>query len=134
MSGEINEDNDFGQPGKHEEQEDYKLVVLQAGEVDGDKAFRAVAAAWNLKTGTSRAFQPGEVAADFDDYINEVRTDMQSLWQGTTIELMEKRQSGETASQNYMDVMTSLTDLPVEVVHNMMANMLLASVDELSDK
>jgi hypothetical protein len=111
-----------------EEQTKFKLLAVQVGEQDGHQALMATAVEWNMDTHKGE-----QIPADgksMGDYVDEVLKDMGLLVSGTVSEMKDRRVQGANREQILMDILAGLIGLPVEVTHNMLASLLLISIDE----
>lgn len=102
---------------------EYRIVYLEEASAEGEQtSYKAVALAYDMETGEARGLNESEAPADFENYIEEVRDDMDSLGQVLIEDILK---SGSDDTSDYMNTLAVLREQPVDLLANILATIML---------
>jgi hypothetical protein len=106
------------------------LVFLEPGEVEGQKAYRTTAAAFDPETNQIRPCQQSEVSEDLGVHIDNVSTDINEMARTIMRDVGLKFKAGEPKVGIFVDLLLGVGNLPAAVTLNMLAVLLFEATRE----
>lgn len=103
---------------------DVRLIML------GGKGFIAVSADLEDYVATARSIDLEENHTDIGVFVGEVRNDMDRLITDIVSENANAMKAGTTHSALFLKLLLAFTDIPVELIGNMLASMLIDRLEQ----